>query len=59
MLTLSLPITLLSAGFAHEDEHLSHSRAVNTAEFSLLKLGGFNYMILFEIFSGKSTMSFK
>lgn len=53
-----LPITLLCAGFVAEDEHLPHSRAVNTAEFSLLKLYGFNYIILFEVFSGKMTMSF-
>lgn len=55
---MSLPITFLCVGFVHEDEHLSHSRAVNTSQFSLLKLDGFKYIILFERFSGKRTMSF-
>lgn len=55
---MPLPILFLCVGFVHEDEHLSHSRAVNIAELSLSDLSDFKYIMLFEKFNYKRTMSF-
>lgn len=55
---MSFPILFVCSGFVHEDEHPSHGRTVNIAEFSLLNLDGFKCIILFEKFNDKRTMSF-
>lgn len=35
---MSLPILFMGVGFVDKDEHPSHGRTVNTAEYSLLNL---------------------